>query len=604
MRLKTSIISKLITYFLLIALFAVVIIGSYSYSRAKHALFQRTFDQLTSLRIEKKYRIEQFFNDRIQDAALLAKSPDTFTVLEILEKEDIPDSSKVRQIKGLYFNVLKVFVQSDPFYHTLHFVSKQSKSVSFAPGETGEISPAVFHRKFPLTDILDSLQLHSVSLLEDFQGNPETQMPVIQLGIQVRAETGVVLGFIVLEIDINSINSIMFENNPHNGLGESGESYLVGSDMTMRSTSRFQDNSVFNTLVNTRGVHEAFNGLTGTDIIDDYRGIPVLSSWGSVDIPGLNWVIMAEIDEEEAMIPIDSIRNNIVFLAIIILLFLFAIVYLIARRISLPIVKLKQAAQRITQGDYKVKVKNIDSQDEIGSLVLAFNEMSSKIEEQKQRLEMERLMRVSSMLDGQELERHRFSRELHDGLGQSILAIKMRLGRLPKASAEKKLEILTEVDELFSKTIHEIRAISNDLAPAVLTEFGLLEALRALCKEIDTNADLSVSFTHDLSGQKPDDKLSTYLYRIAQEALNNVVKHARAQKVSLSLKEQNRQMVLCISDDGRGFSYEDGKKTCGNGLNNIKERVEILKGQITIHSNSAGTRILVQVPLQTNTREL
>lgn len=137
------------------------------------------------------------------------------------------------------------------------------------------------------------------------------------------------------------------------------------------------------------------------------------------------------------MIPIESIRNNILYLSILMSLLLFAFVYIIANRISLPIIKLKHAAQNITDGNYDVFVEDIVSNDEIASLIDAFNEMSSKIKDQTSNLRMERSMRLSSMIDGQELERQRLSRELHDGLGQSILAIKMRLERTKSASPKR-----------------------------------------------------------------------------------------------------------------------------------------------------------------------
>ena len=90
---------------------------------------------------------------------------------------------------------------------------------------------------------------------------------------------------------------IMFENNPHNGLGASGESYLVGHDLLMRSTSRFYSSSEYKTKVSTQGVHNALNSEPGNQVIRDYRGISVFSAYEHIQIEDLNWVLLAEIDE-------------------------------------------------------------------------------------------------------------------------------------------------------------------------------------------------------------------------------------------------------------------------------------------------------------------
>lgn len=101
---------------------------------------------------------------------------------------------------------------------------------------------------------MEKIKTSSEIFLEDYKLDQQTNMPVIFIGAPVFDDQGNDLGIAAIEIDIEAINAIMYENNPHNGLGESGESYLVGSDFLMRSTSRFQDNSVFKTLVKTEGV--------------------------------------------------------------------------------------------------------------------------------------------------------------------------------------------------------------------------------------------------------------------------------------------------------------------------------------------------------------
>ena len=599
MKQNTSIVKKLIIYFLLLNIFTLIVVGSYSYYRAKDALVERTFDQLTSLRIEKKYRIERFFEDRMLDVNLVSKSEDVKNIIQLLDHKIMPNLDNDALIKQEYDNFLRKHFLSANYYKRFFVINQSGQAVSFIAllDESTQMNYTGADR-LPIHDLYQKINISTGISIEDYKLDSTTNLPTIFIGTQVTDNSGNQIGTVVIEIDIDAINSIMYENNPHNGLGKSGESYLVGSDSLIRSTSRFQDNSIFKTFVRTTGFKKALNGETGTEVIKDYRGISVLSSYSKVNIPILKWAILAEIDEKEAMIPIDSIRNNILYLSVLMSLLLFAFVYIIAKRISLPIVKLKHAAQNITSGNYDVVVEDIVSNDEIGSLVDAFNEMSAKIKEQTENLKLERSMRVSSMIDGQELERQRLSRELHDGLGQSILAIKMRLERTATASPERTKIIMAEVQELFANTINEVRSISNNLMPTVLNEFGLIDALSNLCREISESSGIEVRFNHKQFSAKAEDKINTYLYRISQEALSNIIKHADAKSAEIELLADAERIYLNISDDGSGFCYKEGRKLCGNGISNMKERVILLKGEIDITSSKKdGTKIKIRIPI-------
>ncbi len=597
MKQKTTIVKKLIIYFLLLNIFTLVVVGSYSYYRAKDALVERTFDQLTSLRIEKKYRIERFFEDRILDLNLISKSEDVANIIQLLNSS-LKENNSSFLIEQEYNNYLNKHLTSTNYYKQFYIINKKGQVVYFNAKNDTILPNYTLVEYLPINNLHKVIQNNSGIAIEDYKLDSSLKEPTIFMGTQVMDNSGYEIGSAIIEIDIDAINSIMYENNPHNGLGESGESYLVGNDFLMRSTSRFQDQSIFKTVVNTIGLKKALEGKTGAEIIKDYRNISVLSSYSKVDIPVLDWAILAEIDEKEAMIPIDSIRNNILYLSILMSLLLFAFVYIIARRISLPIIQLKHAAQKIAEGNYNVFVEDIVSNDEIGSLVVAFNEMSAKIKEQTEKINLERSMRLSSMIDGQELERQRLSRELHDGLGQSILAIKMRLERVNKVSPEKAKIIMSEVQDLFTNTINEVRSISNDLMPAVLNEFGLVDALSNLCREISENSGVKVNFHHkEFPGEIPA-KTSTYLYRISQEALSNIIKHANAKTAEIELASDAENIYLSISDSGIGFCYKEDRKLCGNGISNMKERVFLLKGEIEISSNKKnGTKIRIKAPL-------
>jgi len=181
----------------------------------------------------------------------------------------------------------------------------------------------------------------------------------------------------------------MFNYSEKNGLGKTGETYLVGNNYLMRSNSRFKENAIYATKVTSQSVLNAFNGKTGYDIVKDYRDISCLSSYSKVNIEGLHWVILAEIDEKEAMIPVYSIRNNILLLSIIIAASVFIFAFLISRKITHPLKKLQKASEQIGTGNYNVTVE-VSSRDEIGFLTETFNRMTLRLKKQSNQIEEEK----------------------------------------------------------------------------------------------------------------------------------------------------------------------------------------------------------------------
>jgi len=179
----------------------------------------------------------------------------------------------------------------------------------------------------------------------------------------------------------------------------------------------------------------------------------------------------------------------------------------------------------IGEGNLNINI-NPKSNDEIGLLTEAFNTMTMQLKD-------ERLKRMSALYDGQEMERQRISRELHDGLGQKLIAIKLQLESTSKQNADETKTTIDEVKVDFLKIIDEVRQISNNLAPNILNESGIDVSLKNLCESINrtTKIDIELSVFGDYSTNDP--KVKFYIYRIAQEALNNAIKHSGATKIQI-----------------------------------------------------------------------
>ncbi len=214
-----------------------------------------------------------------------------------------------------------------------------------------------------------------------------------------------------------------------------------------------------------------------------------------------------------------------------------------------------------------------------------------------ERVARDALRRVVS---AQELERRRLARELHDETGQALTSILLGLKAAEDAggSPEAK-EALASLRELVIETLHDVRRLAVELRPRALDDFGLVPALERLTETFAEQTGIDVRFEHTLEGERLPGDIETALYRIVQEALTNVVKHAGARRVSIVLTQRDRAVIAVVEDDGRGFERErDEEEDDGIGLVGMRERIGLLDGRIDVQSTvGAGTTIVAEVPL-------
>jgi signal transduction histidine kinase len=210
---------------------------------------------------------------------------------------------------------------------------------------------------------------------------------------------------------------------------------------------------------------------------------------------------------------------------------------------------------------------------------------------------------LNALVKAQEDERARLSRELHDGIGQRLTSLLVRLKTMESRSPSDEFRYkVSELCQATSETIEEVRGISHRLRPPELEEFGLDVALRALALEMLTDTGLSFDCQINMVGQRLPFEVETNLYRVVQECLTNIVRHANASHVFIELNIQQNVLCLRVEDDGQGFNFEDINTSDGYrrlGLTGMRERVEMLGGSLTVKSDlGAGTSIQIKVPLQ------
>lgn len=211
-----------------------------------------------------------------------------------------------------------------------------------------------------------------------------------------------------------------------------------------------------------------------------------------------------------------------------------------------------------------------------------------------ERVSRETMRRV---IEGQEAERRRLARELHDETGQALTSILLGLETIRAAgSAADAAKAEDEVRALVVHALQEVRRLAVELRPSALDDFGLVPAVERLAETISQRSDVDVHVHASVSPGRLPGEVETVLYRVVQEALTNVLKHADARTVSVLLAQQDGVMTAIVEDDGRGFSPGDVRDEA-LGLLGMRERLSFLGGELTIESApNAGTTIRALLP--------
>lgn len=686
-------------------------VGLYSFITAREALIQRTYQQLISLKEEKNSRIKTFFLERERDVNHLTSNENLQNLLTELQKsknyEDLESSKSFKQILQ-YIADAKVF-------GSFSICPNQNAIFSFKLGKHGEIL-SYYSSKLKNLSLSESYQIvveQKKLIFFDLAKSAIGDECSLMIGSPIYSADSSVLGILFIEIDDEAVNNIMAEQISEKGLGKTGEVYLVGHDNLLRSSSRFTEKSILTISCNSDIITSAIQGISGVKRTKDYRNQEVLSAFGPVGIANLKWVIIAEMDYQEALEPIHVLGTRILILSFLVFIFLTIGVFILSKRITAPLVRLTESAKRVGDGQFEQTLPIINH-DETGILTQVFNKMilqikqtTSSLMEREQRLthfykatidgiilhksgspvlvnhglgnltgyteeelmkksphdyliidenlyieakknaifsfeaklrtkwdkriyvevqkntlffhgqevealvirditkrkaveeelQTERLRQMRSVIDGQEQERQRLSRELHDGLGQTLVAIKLKLESIPLDEVGNQRSKVESVKEMFNHTIEETRRMSNNLMPAALTEFSLAVVLRNLCMEVESNSGISVSLVIGVLPESLNQLIKTYTYRIAQEALNNIVKHSGASRAVISIFSDISKLYLHIEDNGIGFDSSKGYES-GNGLYNMKERAILLGGKFEIiTAKGGGVKIQAEFPL-------
>jgi signal transduction histidine kinase len=243
--------------------------------------------------------------------------------------------------------------------------------------------------------------------------------------------------------------------------------------------------------------------------------------------------------------------------------------------------------------------------DDRGNL-LGYRGISQDISERK-RTELHVRELSQQLINAQENERQMISYELHDRVAQDLSFSKIECDILLKNQTGLESHVkekLLAISNSLQKAISTVRDISYDLRPPILADMGIAEALKIYCEEFSKKKGLEIDFqSAGLHLFNLDFNMEIHLYRLAQEALNNIRKHAHASQVNIMLIGASPNIILTIEDNGKGFDVRAQEFSLGNGkrmgLQNMKQRINMFQGQMTIQSYPMkGTKLLIKIPFE------
>jgi signal transduction histidine kinase len=270
--------------------------------------------------------------------------------------------------------------------------------------------------------------------------------------------------------------------------------------------------------------------------------------------------------------------------------------------VTRPILDLKDAATAVGQGDFSRRVKPWAG-DEIGELAEAFNVMTADLalaEQERYERDLLRTQLLEKVITAQEEERRRIARELHDETGQSLTSLMVRLQNMNQQCPLPELKPqIDELRQVVAQTLDNVHNLSRELRPSALDDLGLVAALGRYVRDYRELHPLDVDLVIlGFDESRLPAPVETSLYRIVQEGLTNIARHAQAEMASVLLERRNGMVRVIIEDDGIGFDPTQAETSGRLGLYGMRERAELLNGTLTVESDPhIGTSIFVQVPI-------
>ena len=384
------------------ALLSAIVTSVVAFTSARDSAVQEAQDKLISLLESRKSSLEQYFSTIKHDVQFHAQSPLVIDALRhfstawqklpndetrylranyilnnpytagekrfLLASDDGSDYSRIhRQYHPVFSNMLgaRSFYDLFLFDPNGNMVYSVKKEADFATNIiTGQWKDT--HMAQAFRGINSNPKVASMLYVDFMPYAPSLDKPASFIGVPVFDQQHHYLGVLMFQLPIEPLNKVMQTTA---GMGASGETYLVGKDLLMRSDSRFfKDRSILKTKVDTHSVHQGLDGKSGINIIPDYRNISVFSAYTPVDFLGTRWAMIVEIDQSEVLRPVYILSRFLFMGGIIIAVVIFVLGYLLASDISHPIISMTKMMKRLSNNELDVNISVGERKDEVGCM--------------------------------------------------------------------------------------------------------------------------------------------------------------------------------------------------------------------------------------------
>lgn len=328
--------------------------------------------------------------------------------------------------------------------------------------------------------------------------------------------------------------------------------------------------------------------------------------WGEIlevraTVPDGLGTVRVGVSDDNVEATVTTVTLQIVSLTLVMVGVGFGAAYFLTWILTRPIYDLVAATNAVARGQLNRQVVRW-ANDEIGDLAVSFNAMTralARADQERAEREALREKYIRGVIQAQEDERMRIARELHDSTSQSLTTLLVGLHNLSDAAPEALKSDIEDIRRVVSSTLDEVHALAWQLRPSVLDDLGLVVALGRYVADFERRFNVPVDFAvHGLDDRLPA-TLETSLYRIVQEGLTNIARHAHANQASVLIDQRNQTIRIIIEDDGRGFDHAaHAMSEKSLGLQGIRERALLLGGKLTIESQPGqGTSLFVEIPL-------
>ena len=516
--LKLNIATKLPVVIVVLAAIAATITGVVSYMTSRDALHKAAENQLIAIQAARTAQMDSYLGSIQEDLVVAATNDNTLMALVNFE-------SGFNGVKSLESNVVsalhKAYITDNPNpagskhlldagqdgsgYSRLHakyhpwfrqLMESRDYYDIFLVNNNGDVVYSVYKELDFATNLLNGEWKDSdlAKVFRQVQSNPtvgavkftdfspyapSANVPASFIATPIATPDGAMKGALVFQMPIARINGIM-QNAA--GMGDSGESYLVGSDLLMRSDSRFlaegDPSSILSQEVPSDTVKAAIRGENGVFITPDYRGIDVVSAFGSIDFNGVKWAVMAEIDAEEVDRPVIEMRNSVMIQTAVVLAIMAVIGFLFARSITSPIAAMTNTMGVLANGNLDAEIPSRDRTDELGSMAGAVQVFKDNALEVK-RLESE-----------QEAAKVRAEQEKQEHMTQMANAFEASVGDVVNSVSSAATEMqssaqtLSATAEQTSQQSGTVAAASEEASANVQTVASAAEELSSSISEI------------------------------------------------------------------------------------------------------------------------